>query len=91
MNPPLTYDELATLIATRAGIKITPPDLEHPNATFDGFGVDSLALLGIVGELENRWGTPITSGAESSATPHAFLAAVNTTMRDLNTTAQNGV
>ncbi|PBC76533.1 minimal PKS acyl carrier protein [Streptomyces sp. TLI_235] len=77
MTHVLTYDELAALIKGRAGISVDPIELERPGATFEEFGVDSLALLGIVGELENRHASPITPGAEMSKTPQDFLDAVN--------------
>lgn len=81
MNPPLTYDELATLIKTRAGITVATEAIEHPEATFDDFGVDSLGLLGIVGELENRYGRQIAAGTEMSKTPQQFLDAVNASVK----------
>ncbi|WP_431681862.1 acyl carrier protein [Kitasatospora sp. KL5] len=77
MTHALTHDELAALIKGRAGISVDPVDLERPGATFEEFGVDSLALLGIVGELENKYALPITPGAEMSKTPQDFLDAVN--------------
>ncbi|GAA1991074.1 acyl carrier protein [Catenulispora subtropica] len=81
MNPPLTYDELASLIKNLVGITVEPSELAHPNATFDAFGVDSLGLLGIAGELQNRYGTPIAQGAEMSRTPREFLDAVNESVK----------
>ncbi len=81
MNSHLTHGELVLLIKTRAGITVDPEAIEHPDATFDQFGVDSLALLGIVGELENRLGTPIAAGTEMSKTPQQFLDAVNTSVK----------
>ncbi|WP_405010557.1 acyl carrier protein [Kitasatospora sp. NBC_01539] len=77
MTHVLTYGELAVLIKARAGITVDQPDLERPGATFEEFGVDSLALLGIVGELENRHASPVSPGAEMSKTPQDFLDAVN--------------
>ena len=48
-----------------------PP--EHASAArtprFDDFGLDSLGLLGIVGELENRYGSPLPADAERCKTP----------------------
>ncbi|MFD9129151.1 acyl carrier protein [Kitasatospora sp. NPDC059571] len=81
MNHRLTHAELAELIRARAGIAVSPEHLEAPGATFEEFGVDSLALLGIVGELENRFGSPIASGAEMSKTPQDFLDAVNSSVK----------
>ncbi|MET9178534.1 acyl carrier protein [Kitasatospora aureofaciens] len=77
MSHNLSYPELATLLQARAGVTVTPDDLEKPGAQFDEFGVDSLGLLGVVGELENRHGLKVTSGAESAKTPAEFLELVN--------------
>ncbi|MGW6917290.1 acyl carrier protein [Kitasatospora sp. NPDC054939] len=80
MSNNLSHSELAALIQARAGVAIDPIDLERPGASFDDFGVDSLGLLGVVGELENRHGLKITSGAESSRTPAEFLELVNSSL-----------
>ena len=75
MDTSLTFDELASLIKTRAGVTI---DIgAGPLTTFQELGVDSLGLLGIMGELDNRFGTPVAPGAEMSKTPQEFLDAVN--------------
>ncbi|MEU9127906.1 acyl carrier protein [Kitasatospora sp. NPDC048540] len=81
MDHHLTHEELAALIKSRAGITVDPAAIGHPEATFDEFGVDSLGLLGIVGELENRYGTQIAPGAEMSKTPQQFLDAVNASVK----------
>ncbi|KJK57388.1 acyl carrier protein [Saccharothrix sp. ST-888] len=78
MPTPLTHTELSALIKGKAGIFIDPQDLERPEITFEEFGVDSLGLLGVVGELENRHGVQIVDGAEMAKTPSEFLTAVNT-------------
>jgi minimal PKS acyl carrier protein len=64
-----------------AGITVSPEALEAQSGTgFDALGVDSLGLLGIVGELENRHGTPMPPDAERCKTPRQFLDLVNTTL-----------
>nr|WP_223242523.1 acyl carrier protein [Streptomyces sp. CBMA123] len=68
---------MAELLQTRAGVTVDPGDLEQPGAQFDDFGIDSLGLLGIVGELENLHNLKVTSGAESAKTPAEFLELVN--------------
>ncbi|MGW3039940.1 acyl carrier protein [Kitasatospora sp. NPDC001159] len=80
MNNTLSYPELAALLQARAGVTVDPGDLQQPGAQFDEFGVDSLGLLGIVGELENRHGLKVTPGAESAKTPAEFMELVNTSL-----------
>jgi minimal PKS acyl carrier protein len=75
MDAPLTFEELASLIKTRAGVTIDPT--AGPLSTFEELGVDSLGLLGIMGELDNRFGTAVAPGAEMSKTPQQFLDMVN--------------
>ncbi|GAA2740472.1 MULTISPECIES: acyl carrier protein [Kitasatospora] len=81
MTPVLSYDELAVLIKARAGIQVDPMDLERPGASFDEFGIDSLGLLGVVGELENRHGVQIPADAVTHKTPADFVAAVNSAVK----------
>ncbi|MFE4519524.1 acyl carrier protein [Kitasatospora sp. NPDC056651] len=80
MSNTLSYPELAALLEARAGVAVDPGDLERPGAQFETFGVDSLGLLGVVGELENRHGLKVTSGAESAKTPAEFLQLVNSSL-----------
>ncbi|MFF2147364.1 acyl carrier protein [Kitasatospora sp. NPDC058190] len=80
MSNNLSYPELAALLQARAGVTVDPGDLEQPGAQFEEFGVDSLGLLGVVGELENRHGLKVTSGAESAKTPAEFMDLVNTSL-----------
>ncbi|ARF58624.1 acyl carrier protein [Streptomyces gilvosporeus] len=79
MSAELTFDELASLMKKGAGLSVEPADLaERADAPFAEFGLDSLGLLGIVGELENRLGRPLPNDAERSRTPRDFLDLVNT-------------
>ncbi|MFJ9774906.1 acyl carrier protein [Kitasatospora sp. NPDC101157] len=80
MSNTLSYPELAALLQARAGVTVAPEDLEKPGAQFDEFGVDSLGLLGVVGELENRHSLKVTSGAESAKTPAEFMELVNSSL-----------
>ncbi|MFG3227896.1 acyl carrier protein [Kitasatospora sp. NPDC048194] len=80
MSNTLSYTELADLLQARAGVTVDPDDMRQPDARFEEFGIDSLGLLGVVGELENRHGLKITSGAESAKTPAEFMELVNTSL-----------
>ncbi|MFI9805102.1 acyl carrier protein [Streptomyces sp. NPDC052301] len=77
----ITVEELAALMKKAAGVTVTPQQLqEKPDTGFDVLGIDSLGLLGIVGELENAHGTPMPVDAERCKTPRQFLNLVNSTL-----------
>lgn len=81
MHPELTVEELATLMKKSAGVVVDPHELERRTDTpFAQFGLDSLGLLGIVGELENRHGRPLPADADRCKTPRDFLDLVNSTL-----------
>ncbi|MGW1163164.1 acyl carrier protein [Streptomyces sp. NPDC002513] len=81
MSDRITVEELAELMKTAAGVTVAPQDLEESyDSGFEALGIDSLGLLGIVGELENRHGTPMPPDAERCKTPRQFLDLVNTTL-----------
>ena len=74
----VTVEELAALMKTAAGVTVDPEDLaSRADTPFAEFGLDSLGLLGIVGELENRHGLALPTDAERCKTPRAFLDLVN--------------
>ncbi|WP_406258822.1 acyl carrier protein [Streptomyces nigra] len=74
----VTFKELATLMRQAAGVTVDPHDLEgRADTPFAEFGLDSLGLLGIVGELENRHGRALPTDAERCKSPRAFLDLVN--------------
>ncbi|MER6247368.1 acyl carrier protein [Streptomyces griseorubiginosus] len=81
MSERITVEELAGLMKKAAGITVAPQDLQQlSDSGFDSFGLDSLGLLGIVGELENRYGTPMPPDAEKCKTPRQFLDLVNSAL-----------
>jgi minimal PKS acyl carrier protein len=74
----LTVEELATLMKKAAGVTVDPQELaSRADDPFADFGLDSLGLLGIVGELENRHGRALPTDAERCKSPRAFLDLVN--------------
>ncbi|MFD6969506.1 MULTISPECIES: acyl carrier protein [unclassified Streptomyces] len=80
MSDRLTLEELAVLMKT-AGITVDPADMaRRPDSAFDEYGLDSLGLLGIVGELENRRGRALPTEADRCKTPGEFLDLVNNSL-----------
>ncbi|MBR7837604.1 acyl carrier protein [Actinospica durhamensis] len=78
MNGPMTYEDLASLMKSRAGTPVEPADLASRSASpFGDFGLDSLGLLGVISELENRYGCSIDGEPEAHKSPGALLALVN--------------
>ncbi|MFE0458638.1 acyl carrier protein [Kitasatospora sp. NPDC058965] len=85
MHSPVTVEELAGLMKSRAGLTVEPQQLaDQPDTPFEVYNLDSLGLLGIVSELENRYGKSIDNEAERCKTPTEFLTNVN---EQLNTGA----
>ncbi|WP_406010325.1 acyl carrier protein [Streptomyces sp. NBC_00637] len=80
MTDRITVEELAELMKKSAGVTVAPEELRREDTAFDRLGVDSLGLLGIVGELENRYGTPMPPDAERSKSPRQFLDLVNSAL-----------
>ncbi|MDJ0380061.1 acyl carrier protein [Streptomyces sp. G-G2] len=80
MSERLTMEELAALMKT-AGITVDPKELaSRPDAQFDDYGLDSLGLLGVVGELENRRGRALPTDADRCKSPAEFLDLVNNSL-----------
>ncbi|MFI6587367.1 acyl carrier protein [Embleya sp. NPDC050493] len=77
MNGPLTYEELAALMKTCAGVTADPERMSLPGSTFEEFGLDSLGLLGIVSELERRYQFPLGADVDQCKTPREFLETTN--------------
>ncbi len=81
MKNELTYEELAALMKSSAGVTVDPEALaEGADTQFAEYGLDSLGLLGIVGELENRHGVAIDGDADACKTPRAFVEVVNASL-----------
>ncbi|MGW0364496.1 acyl carrier protein [Streptomyces sp. NPDC002990] len=80
MSDRLTMEELAALMKS-AGISVDPAEMaSRPESAFEDYGLDSLGLLGIVGELENRRGRALPADADRCKTPREFLDLVNNSL-----------
>jgi minimal PKS acyl carrier protein len=80
MTAQLTTDQLAVLMKS-AGITVDPTEMgSRPDTPFDAYGLDSLGLLGIVGELENKYGRALPPDADRCKTPREFLDLVNNSL-----------
>ncbi|GGZ82118.1 acyl carrier protein [Streptomyces echinoruber] len=78
----VTLEELAALMKRVAGVNVDPARLrEQADAGFDTFGLESLGLLGIVAELEQRYGRALPEQTERCKTPAEFLSQVNGALR----------
>ncbi|MFJ8111872.1 acyl carrier protein [Streptomyces sp. NPDC096132] len=81
MSDRITLEELAGLIKKAAGITVAPELLkEQADSEFGELGIDSLGMLGIVGELENRFGTALDVDLEHCRTPREFLDQLNSAL-----------
>ncbi|MEI5527053.1 acyl carrier protein [Streptomyces brasiliscabiei] len=81
MSERITVEELSQLMRKAAGVTVPPGELEeHLDSEFGTLGIDSLGLLGIVGELENRYGTPMPADTEKCRSPRDFLDQVNSAL-----------
>ena len=75
---PVTYDVLASLITNCAGARVDAQTLrDQPTATFADLGVDSLGVLGITTELENRYDVRLHVDTDTCTTPHQLRELVN--------------
>ncbi|WP_328748922.1 acyl carrier protein [Streptomyces sp. NBC_00285] len=81
MSDRITVEELAGLMKKAAGVTVAPAELQQRyDSGFDTFGIDSLGLLGIVGELENRYNASMPPDTEKSRSPRQFLERVNSAL-----------
>ncbi|MFJ1755075.1 acyl carrier protein [Kitasatospora sp. NPDC088134] len=81
MSSEITYEELATLIKTRAGVAVTVDDLAAPGRMFLDLGVDSLGVLGVLADLENRYGVSLDSSDLLGRPVAEFLQTVNSSVK----------
>jgi minimal PKS acyl carrier protein len=72
----ITATELAELLEGCAGVPSDPADLIG-GVTFADLGVDSLGIIGIIAEVERRYGVAIPEEAEKILRPVDFLNFIN--------------
>lgn len=78
----LTYQEFAEVLRSCAGVTVDPGTLESGTVEFADIDVDSLGLLGVVAELQNRFGATLGTEAESSRSPRELIDIVNAQLRN---------
>ncbi|RZB16026.1 cyclase [Streptomyces sp. F001] len=78
----ISLDEYAELINRASGAGLTADQLLDETVSFDSLGVDSLGVLGVVSELEQRYGLEPDSGADHSKSATALLFALNRRLVD---------
>jgi aromatase len=73
----LTFEEFREMISRCTGVPTTVPDLtDDPKVTFEKLGMDSLGVLGVVTELENKLGISLDDAAVT-AVPADLLRIVH--------------
>lgn len=77
MHGPFTYEDLAELMKTTAGVPADPLEMEARDASFADFGLDSLGLMAVVANIEQNYGIPLGTDAERCKTPREFVGLVN--------------
>jgi len=74
----LTFEEFQEMINRCTGLQTTVPELtDDPKVTFEKLGMDSLGVLGVVTELENKLGISLDDATAVSAVPADLLRVVH--------------
>ncbi|MFF4712931.1 acyl carrier protein [Streptomyces eurythermus] len=82
MPTTLTAEELAAVITTCAGVPVTAGQITAvPAAAFEELGIDSLGVLGIVTELENRFGIQLGDDPDARS-PQDLLERITTRLKE---------
>lgn len=77
MNADLSPAELAALISRCTGVTVTAQQVTDPQHTFDDLGVDSLGLMGVLGELQRNHGMPRDVDMQPDRSPHELLSLLS--------------
>jgi len=73
MTSPLTFDELARIVATYTGGQVNVA----PDTPFDVSHVGSGCLVAVIAEREHRFGMPLGAYAEKCNTPRELIEFAN--------------
>jgi aromatase len=68
-------------VNTCAGVRVAPASLTDQGVTFQDLQIDSLAVIGIVAEIERRYETKLGADTESAKTPSELIALINAQVR----------
>jgi aromatase len=73
----LSLDALGDVVRTKTGVAVDPQALAVAPLTVSELGIDSLGWLGVITEVENRFGVTLDASAESISTLTELVVAVN--------------
>ncbi|MEV8441653.1 acyl carrier protein [Actinosynnema sp. NPDC051121] len=74
MGAHLSANDLAALISRCTGVTVTADQVTDPQRTFDDLGVDSLGLLGVIGELQRNHGMSRDVDMQPDRSPRELLS-----------------
>lgn len=77
MDAHLSPDDLATLISRCTGVTVTAEQVTDPQRTFDDLGVDSLGLMGVIGELQRNHGMSRDVDMQPDQSPRELLSLLS--------------
>ncbi|MFU8850841.1 SRPBCC family protein [Micromonospora sp. SL1-18] len=87
--PPLTNEEFRTIVQRCTGIPAEALRLDDPDLTIDEIGVDSLGLLNVITEVENR--CDIRLDAEGLTRFPEILAQINEKLAPPSARTENSI
>jgi aromatase len=86
---PLTYPEFLNIVERCTGVPSDVLDTDDPAVTLDELGVDSLALLNVITEVENRY--DIRLDAEGVTRLPEILSLINERLRPAAARTENSI
>lgn len=77
MQANLSPVDLASLISRCTGVVVTAEEVTDPRCTFEDLGVDSLGLMGVLGELRRDHGIPPDVDLRPDRSPRELLSLLS--------------
>lgn len=78
----LRLETLSEVVLKKTGAAVDPAVVAVDPATISELGIDSLGWLGVITEVENRYGVTLEASAESITTLTELVVAVNAAIAD---------
>lgn len=87
--PPLTYEEFLTIVQRCTGVPAEVLQVDDPTVTIEDMGVDSLGLLSVLTEVENRY--DIRLDADGVTCFHEIHSLINEELRPAAARTENSI